>query len=111
MITLGWLCGEKMKQEVGRKLDRAVNKAYMNILDAETDQSEKRTVTLKITMKPDPEAGMIEVTADVSAKTAKEKGLGTFVQMDPDQLIIEGVDRLYRGTDPETGEIMEAEDE
>lgn len=111
MITLEWLCGEKMKREIGRKLDRAVNKAYMNILDTQTDQSEKRAVTLKLTMKPDPDAGMIEVTADVSAKTAKEKGLGTFVQMDPDQLVIEGVERLYREADPETGEIVEEENE
>ena len=111
MITLNFVCGEKMTKEIWRKLDRAVNKAYLNILDDQTDEKEKRVVTLKIVMKPDPEAEMIEVTAEVKAKTAQEKALGTFCQMDPEQIMIDGIDRMYSKINQETGEVEGAADE
>lgn len=111
MITLKFLCGEKMTAEIRRKIDRAVNKAYLNIMDNQTDEKEKRVVTLKIVMKPDREAEMIEVTAEVTAKTAQEKALGTFCQMDPDQIMIDGIERTYSKVDQDTGEIGEGENE
>lgn len=111
MITLEFLCGQKMTAEIRRKIDRAVNKAYLNIMDNQTDEKEKRVVTLKIVMKPDHEAEMIEVTAEVTAKTAQEKALGTFCQMDPDQIMIDGVERMYSKINQETGEIEEDENE
>lgn len=111
MITLNFVCGEKMTEEIWRKLDRAVNKAYLNILDDQTCEKEKRVVTLKIVMKPDPEAEMIEVTAEVKSKTAQEKALGTFCQMDPDQIMINGIDRMYSKINQNTGEVEGAADE
>lgn len=107
MITLDFVCGQDMTAEIRKKLDRAIDKAYRNILDTNTDENAKRTVTLKITMKPDYDLHMIELTAEVTAKTAQEKALETFCQMDPDQISIEGIHRMYHEADPQTGEVAD----
>ena len=109
MITLENLCGREVKRAIDERLNKAIERAYLNLMDEDTDQEEKRVVTMKITMKQEEES-IISVTADVSTKVAKEKSIGTFIPKERGQAYIDAYG-IYRMADPETGEMMEAEDE
>ena len=80
-LTLVTLC----EGAVQEKVDRALEKVAKNILDPNTDPGKKRSITLKITMKPDENDNEdVEVTADVSYSLAPEVGVQTrfFVNKD-----------------------------
>ena len=80
-LTLATLCGGAVQE----KMDRALERVAQNILDPNTDPGKKRTITLKITLKPDEEDNEdVEVTADVSVSLAPEVGVSTrfFVEKD-----------------------------
>lgn len=80
-LTLATLC----EGAVQEKVDRALEKVAKNILDPNTDPGKKRSITLKITMKPDENDNEdVEVTADVSYSLAPEVGVQTrfFVNRD-----------------------------
>jgi len=98
MITLEFLCGQEMTEEIMRKLDRAIDKAHSNILDAETSEKDKRVVTLKITLTPYFDMDRSDVLAEVKTKTAQERPIETFFKMNPDQLSLDDIDQ-------ETGEV------
>lgn len=110
MITLENLCGKQVTLAVYDRLNKAIERAYLNLMDEDTDQEEKRVVTLKITMKADKDSNVISVTADVQTKVAREKSIGTFFPKERGQAYIDPYGE-YHTADPETGEIMEAEDE
>lgn len=80
-LTLATLCGGAVQE----KVDRALEKVAKNILDPNTDPGKKRSITLKITMKPDEkDTEDVEVNADVSYTLAPEIGVQTrfFVNKD-----------------------------
>lgn len=80
-LTLATLCDGAVQE----KVDRALEKVVKNILDPNTDPGKKRSITLKITMKPDESDNEdVEVTADVSYSLAPEVGVQTrfFVNKD-----------------------------
>lgn len=110
MITLENLCGKQVTLAIYERLNKAVERAYLNMLDEETDQEEKRVVTLKITMKAEDDSNMITVTADVSTKVAREKSIGAFFPKERGQAFIDAYGS-YHMADPDTGEIVEEEDE
>lgn len=80
-LTLATLCGGAVQE----KIDRALEKVARNILDPNTDIKKKRTITLKVVLKPDEDDREdVEVTADVSVSLAPELGVTTkfFVNKD-----------------------------
>ncbi|GEM_PF-325949 len=80
-LTLASLCGGAVQE----KVDRALEKVAKNILDPNTDPDKKRTITLKITLKPDENDNEdVKVNADVSYTLAPEIGVQTrfFVSRD-----------------------------
>lgn len=80
-LTLATICGGAVQE----KVDRALEKVAKNILDPNTDPGKKRTITLKITMKPDENDNEdVEVSADVTYTLAPETGVQTrfFVNKD-----------------------------
>ena len=80
-LTLATICGGAVQE----KVDRALEKVAKNILDPNTDPGKKRSITLKITMKPDENDNEdVEVSADVSYTLAPEIGVQTrfFVNKD-----------------------------
>ena len=79
-LTLATLCGGALQE----KVDRALEKVAKNIVDPNTDPEKKRSITLKIILKPDEDREDVEVTADVSVSLAPELGVSTrfFVEKD-----------------------------
>lgn len=80
-LTLATLCGGAVQE----KVDRALEKVAKNILDPNTDPGKKRTITLKIVMKPDDDDNEdVQVSADVTYTLAPEVGVKTrfFVNKD-----------------------------
>ena len=100
-LTLSTICGGTVQS----KLDRAFAKVAQNILDENTDQTKKRSITLKIVFEPneeDPET--VLVTANV--KTALVPERDSFTQL---YLQDEGEDGIMireYGMNPKTGEII-----
>lgn len=73
-LTLATMCGGAIQE----KVDRALKKVAENIMDPNTDQEKKRTITLKITMKPnEDDFEDVEVSAEVSYTLAPEMGVKT----------------------------------
>lgn len=73
-LTLATLCGGAVQE----KVDRALERVARNILDPNTDPAKKRSITLKITLKPDEDDNEdVEVSADVSVSLAPELGVNT----------------------------------
>jgi hypothetical protein len=73
-LTLATLCGGAVQE----KVDRALEKVAKNILDPNTDPGKKRSITLKIVLKPDEDDKEdVEVTADVTVSLAAEVGVST----------------------------------
>lgn len=80
-LTLATICGGALQE----KVDRALEKVAKNILDPNTDPGKKRTITLKITLKPnEADAEDVKVSAEVSYTLAPETGVATqfFVNKD-----------------------------
>lgn len=80
-LTLATLCGGAVQE----KVDRALEKVARNILDPNTDPGKKRSVTLKLELKPNEnDKEDVEVTANVSYSIAPELGVSTrfFVNKD-----------------------------
>ena len=80
-LTLANICGGAVQE----KVNRALEKVAENILDPNTDAGKKRTITLKITLKPDEDDREdVEVNADVSYTLAADVGVATqfFVNKD-----------------------------
>ena len=80
-LTLATICGGAVQE----KVDRALEKVARNILDPNVVQDKKRSVTLKITLKPsDEDQEDVIVTADVSYTLSPEVGVSTnmFVSKD-----------------------------
>ena len=73
-LTLATLCGGAVQE----KIDRALEKVARNILDPNTDPTKKRTISLKITLKPDEDDNEdVEVNAEVTMTLAPENGVST----------------------------------
>lgn len=80
-LTLATICGGAVQE----KVDRALEKVATNILDPNTDPGKKRTITLKITMKPNEnDYEDVAVSAEVSYTLAPDIGVQTqfFVNKD-----------------------------
>jgi hypothetical protein len=80
-LTLATICGGAVQE----KVDRALERVAENILDPNTDPRKKRSITLKITFKPDESDNEdVEVDADVHYTLAPEVGVQTrfFVNKD-----------------------------
>ena len=80
-LTLATICGGAVQE----KVDRALEKVAKNIIDPNTDPKKKRSITLKITLKPDVnDYEDVQVSADVSYTLAPEVGIQTrlFVNKD-----------------------------
>lgn len=123
-LTLATLCGGAVQE----KIDRALEKVARNILDPNVVPDKKRTVTLKITMKPlDEDREDVAVEADVSYTLSPELGVQTnfFVSKDlaNDNISImehkrgeikgqlDFSDVGFDDFDEETGEIVEKKEE
>lgn len=123
-LTLATLCGGAVQE----KIDRALEKVARNILDPNVVPDKKRTVTLKITMKPlDEDREDVAVEADVSYTLSPELGVQTnfFVSRDltNDNISImehkrgeikgqlDFSDVGFEDFDKETGEIIKKNDE
>lgn len=128
-LTLATICGGAVQE----KVDRALEKVARNILDPNVVPDKKRTVTLKITLKPsDYDQENVVVTADVSYQLSPELGVQTnmFVskdlkngnismmehqmgeikgQLDFSDVGITTGDEEIEDFDPETGEILQEE--
>ncbi len=134
-LTLATLCDGA----VNEKVNRALQKAFGNILDPNTDPKKKREVTLKLTLAPNvDDREDVAVEAIVSTKLAPEMGLKTQFYLDKDlesgdinavehtkgqikgqltfkdygiypQKKAEKTEKEELGCDPETGEIVEPE--
>ena len=128
-LTLATICGGAVQE----KVDRALEKVARNILDPNVVPDKKRTVTLKITLKPsDYDQENVVVTADVSYQLSPEVGVQTnmFVsqdltngnismmehqrgeikgQLDFSDVGITTGDEEIEDFDPETGEILQEE--
>lgn len=73
-LTLATICGGAVQE----KVDRALEKVATNILDPNTDPGKKRTITLKITMKPNEnDYEDVAVSAEVSYTLAPDIGVQT----------------------------------
>ena len=128
-LTLATICGGAVQE----KVDRALEKVARNILDPNVAPDKKRSVTLKITLKPsDEDQEDVIVSADVTYQLAPELGVSTnmFVSKDlksgnihmmehrrgeikgqldfSDVGIVTGDDEM-EDFDPETGEILQEE--
>lgn len=80
-LTLATICGGAVQE----KVDRALEKVARNILDPNVVPDKKRTVTLKITLKPSEEdQSDVIVSADVTCTLSPEVGATTnlFVSQD-----------------------------
>lgn len=74
VLTLANICGGAVQE----KVDRALEKVANNILDPNTDAGKKRTITLKIVLKPDEDDREdVEVSADVTYTLAADTGVQT----------------------------------
>ena len=128
-LTLATICGGAVQE----KVDRALEKVARNILDPNVVPDKKRTVTLKITLKPsDEDQEDLIVSADVTYQLSPELGVSTnmFVSKDlkngnitmmehrrgeiKGQLDFSDVGITTEGEeiedfDPETGEILQEE--
>lgn len=118
-LTMATICGG----EVQKKVDAALKAVAENILDPETDRKMKRSVTIKITMKPNEELdGDVLAVVQVSKKLAPQLADGTRLIMQKDlhtgQIKIAeiGVGQIIGqlgfedyGIDMETGEVVESE--
>lgn len=119
-LTLATLCGGAVQE----KIDRALEKVARNILDPNVVADKKRTVTLKISMKPlDDDREDVAVEADVTYSLSPEIGVQTnfFVNKDlaTDSITImehkrgeikgqlDFSDVGFEDFDKETGEILE----
>ncbi len=81
ILTLANICGGAVQE----KVNRALEKVAVNILDPNTDAGKKRSITLKITFKPDDDDREdVDVSADVTYTLAAETGVQTqfFVNKD-----------------------------
>lgn len=73
-LTIATMCGGAIQE----KINRALEKVARNILDPNTEPGKKRTITLKITMKPDEDDNEdVTVSADVTYTLAPEQGVQT----------------------------------
>lgn len=125
-LTLATICGGAVQE----KVDRALEKVARNILDPNVVPDKKRTVTLKITLKPsDEDQEDLIVSADVTYQLSPELGVSTnmFVSKDlkngnitmmehrrgeiKGQLDFSdvGITTEDEPFDPETGEILQEE--
>ena len=131
-LTLATICGGAVQE----KMDRALERVAKNILDPNTDPAKKRSITLKISLKPDQnDTEDVQVDADISVTLAPEIGVSTrfFVNKDlknggvtvmehkkgeiKGQLDFSDLgmldsqeeDNIVRNVDEETGEIQETE--
>lgn len=128
-LTLATICGGAVQE----KVDRALEKVARNILDPNVVPNKKRTVTLKITLKPSEEDQEdVDVSADVTYSLSPEVGVSTsmFVskdlksgnismmehrrgeikgQLDFSDIGITTGDEEIEDFDPETGEILQEE--
>ena len=80
-LTIATLCGGAVQE----RIDRALERVAQNILDPNTDPTKARSITLKITLKPDKDDNEdVDVTANVSVALAPEVGVSTrfFVNKD-----------------------------
>lgn len=128
-LTLATICGGAVQE----KVDRALEKVARNILDPNVVPDKKRSVTLKITLKPSAEDQEdVLVSADVSYQLSPEIGVTTSLYVSQDlksggismmehrrgeikgQLNFSDVgittgDDEMEDFDPETGEILQEE--
>lgn len=80
-LTLATLGGGAVQE----RIDKALEKVARNILDPNADPDKKRTITLKITIKPDgEETGDVEVSADVSVSLAPPLSVKTRMFIEED---------------------------
>lgn len=65
------------KGAIQERVDYEVGKVVDNILDINTDATTKRTITLKIELKPDENRQFIKITASSTSKLAPVLPVGT----------------------------------
>lgn len=85
-LSIPNLCNGGLVERLHGELRRAVE----NILDPNTEAKKSRTVTLKITIKPNEHRNMAEVTVSTTANLCPPAPIET---------------GLYIGKDPRTGEV------
>lgn len=59
------------------RFDRALNELIQNVLDPNTDATAKRSVTLTLSVKPNKDRNMAELTVSVTAKLQPATPLST----------------------------------
>ena len=76
---------EMVNGAIRERVDVEVNKAVDNIIDPNTEPTAKRTITLKIELKPDKERNAISVSASATAKLAPVTAVGTTLVLTGDE--------------------------
>jgi len=80
-ITLTSIGGGAAVEKFGIEWDRLVS----NVLDPNTEPTATRTITIKVTVKPDRNREMSAVTIDCSSKLAPDVGYDTQVYFSVDR--------------------------
>ncbi|BDQ36343.1 hypothetical protein SYK_07030 [Pseudodesulfovibrio nedwellii] len=103
------------------QFDIALGRALENILDVNTDGKAKRKVTLEVTLKPNADRNMANVSYQVKSKLANDEAIDTTFMFGKDgkgkvnamelfsgQMPGQG---LLPGVDPVTGEVLGEQEE
>lgn len=85
---------EMCRGGVLERIDMEVGKVLRNIYDLNTEAKKPRSVTVKVTLRPDDYREHISVSYEVSSKLVPTSSLATSLTM---------------GTDPNTGEVYAVE--
>ncbi len=101
-VSITNLLGGGIIEMVDDELQRVAD----NILDPNTKETAARTVTLKITLKPDVDRSIAQTSVDVQAKLApvrpqatrlfvgQQRGKGVLVEHNPQQQPLPGVEAV-----------------
>lgn len=100
------------------KFEKSFNKIIKNIVDPNTDPKATRTLSIKISFKPNEERSDIEIIGKTSEKLAPEIKIATRIYLDYDiekgivsyeengtELKGQTIMSLWNNINPETGEI------
>ena len=97
---------------VEEKLQYALKEVAANIADPNTDAKKARSITMKITIKPNESRQVSNAEINVTTSTAAPKGISTTLLIDRDEKGQAVVSEMY-GKDPnqgvvdfETGEVI-----
>ncbi len=97
---------------VEEKLQYALSEVAANIADPNTDAKKARSITMKITLKPNEQRSIANMSIDVSTTLAAPVGISTTLMIDRDKegkvvaSEIYGKDPKQGAIDYETGEVI-----